>query len=213
MESIEEFFHLLLNSEKLIHYGGLTLLVIIIFAETGLFFGFFLPGDYLLFTSGLLCGSKDLNINIMLLLIAVSLAAIGGYFTGYASGRIAGKKLFKRENSFFFRKSHLEKAKVFFTKYGAQSLVAGRFLPIIRTFAPVLAGATYLDLKKFSIYNIAGAFLWVWTLVPAGYFLGRQYPEIIDYMHYIILGFFLVTTLVLVWQYFKSKREKNSSAG
>src|SRR5580765_7082122 len=128
-----------MNSEKLIHYGGLTLLVIIIFIETGMFFGFFLPGDYLLFSAGLLCGTKDLNINIFLLLISVTVAAIGGYFAGYASGRVAGPRLFKRDNSFLFRKSHLEKAKIFFTKYGAQSLVAGRFLPIIRTFAPILA--------------------------------------------------------------------------
>lgn len=210
MESIENFFHVLMNSEKLIHYGGLTLLVIIIFLETGLFFGFFLPGDYLLFSAGLLCGTKDLNINIFTLLGWVTIAAIAGYFVGYASGRIAGPRLFKRDDSFLFRKSHLEKARKFFKKYGAQSLIAGRFIPIIRTFAPILAGASYLDLKKFALYNVFGAFLWVWTLIPIGYYLGREYPQIIHYMEFIILGFLVVTTAALVREYIKAKRMKTT---
>lgn len=208
MEEIEDFFRVVMNSEKLIHYGGLTLLVIIIFIETGLFFGFFLPGDYLLFSAGLLCGTKDLDVNIFMLLGAVTVAAICGYFAGYLSGKMAGRKLFKRENSFFFRKSHLEKARSFFKKYGAQSLVAGRFLPVIRTFAPILAGASHLDLKKFSLYNFIGAFLWVWTLIPIGYFLGRKYPQIIEYMEFIILGFFVLTTLVILREYFKTRQAK-----
>jgi len=211
VEVIEDFFQTLMNSEKLIHYGGLTLLVIIIFIESGLFFGFFLPGDYLLFTAGLLCGTKDLNVNIFMLLSAVTVAAIAGYFAGYASGRMAGPRLFKRENSLLFRKSHLLKAKSFFKKYGAQSLVAGRFLPIIRTFAPILAGATKLDLKKFSLYNIIGSFLWVWILIPIGYFLGRKYPQIINYLEFIILGFLALTTLALLREYFKARRLKKAA--
>jgi membrane-associated protein len=211
VQEVEEFFRVIMNSEKLIHYGGLTLLTVIIFLETGVFFGFFLPGDYLLFSAGLLCGTKDLNVNIFMLLCCVTFAAIAGYFAGYASGRMAGQRLFTRENSFFFRKSHLEKAKVFFNKYGAQSLIAGRFLPIIRTFAPIMAGASHLNLKKFSVFNVASAFLWVWTLIPIGYFLGTKYPQVIDYMEFIILGFLVITTAAVLWEYVKARRMKNIS--
>lgn len=209
MESIKEFFELIMNSEEIIRYGGLTLLVLIVFVETGLFFGFFLPGDYLLFTAGLLCGTQVFDVDIFTLLGAVTLAAIAGDFVGYASGRLAGKKLFARDDSFLFKKRHLLKTKLFFKKYGPQSLVAGRFLPIIRTFAPILAGAANLDLKKFSFYNVFGAFLWVWTLIPLGYFLGVKYPSVVDYLEYIILGFIVVTTSALLKEYIKSSRQKN----
>jgi membrane-associated protein len=208
LESIKDFFELIMNSEEIIKYGGLTLLVLIVFVETGLFFGFFLPGDYLLFTAGLLCGTQAFDVDIFTLLWAVTFAAIAGDFVGYASGRIAGKKLFVRDDSFFFKKRHLVKTNLFFKKYGPQSLVVGRFLPIIRTFAPILAGAANLDLKKFSFYNVFGAFLWVWTLIPLGYFMGVKYPSVIDYLEYIILGFILVTTSALLREYIKSRRLK-----
>ena len=197
---------MLLDSEKLIAYGGLTILLLIIFAETGLFFGFFFAGDALLFSSGLLCGTQHLDVNIFLLLSTVTLAAISGNITGYITGKIFGKKLFAKDDSIFFKKRHLEKTKLFYEKYGATSLIAGRFLPIVRTFAPILAGAIDMNFWKFNLFNFAGAFLWIWTLIPIGYFFGAAYPGLINQLEYIIIGFILVTTLILIRGAIKLKK-------
>lgn len=198
MEQIYDFFEKLLNSQDIILYGGFTLLLIVVFAETGLFIGFFLPGDYLLFTAGLLCGTSALNVSIYNLVACVTLAAVCGDFTGYFTGRFLGKRLFQKEDSFFFKKKYLEKTRAFYRKYGAATLILGRFLPIIRTFAPILAGAVDVELRKFTIFNVVGAVLWVWTLVPIGYFLGKTFPEIINYVGYFIIGFVIITTIPLL---------------
>ena len=195
-----DFFNTLLSSEKIIYYGGLTLLIIVVFAETGLFIGFFLPGDYLLFTSGILCGTKFLDISIFYLLIALTLASVFGNYAGYYTGKTLGKKLFVRPDSRFFKKERVEKAKRFYDRKGSVSLILGRFLPVIRTFAPIIAGAIDMDFKKFSMYNWCGGFLWVWSLVLMGYFLGSTYPQIIHYLEYFIIGFILVTSIILIRQ-------------
>jgi membrane-associated protein len=209
MESVVEFFQTILDSERILHVGGLTLLLIIVFAETGLFFGFFLPGDYLLFTAGLFCGTNDLDVNIFTLLISVTLAATAGNYVGYATGRSLGPRLFRKEDSLFFKKSYLNRTKKFFDKYSASALIIGRFLPVIRTFIPVLSGAIILPLRKFSLYNIIGGVLWVWSLIPMGYFLGRRYPQIINYIEFIVVGFVVVTTAAVIRGYYKMKRESN----
>lgn len=206
MENLPDFFTTLLSSEKIIYYGGLTLLIIVVFAETGLFIGFFLPGDYLLFTSGLLCGTQYLDISIFILVISLTLASVAGNYVGFYTGKTLGKKLFTKPDSRFFKKSRVEKAKRFYDEKGVISLVLGRFLPIIRTFSPIIAGAIDMDLKKFSFYNWSGGFLWVWSLVLLGYFLGRTYPEIINYLEYFIFGFVLITTLILIWQFVKKRK-------
>ena len=208
MNNFPDFLNLLLDSEKLIAYGGLTLLLLIIFAETGLFFGFFFPGDALLFASGLLCDTKYFDVNIFVLLFSVTLAAFTGNVVGYMSGKIFGKKLFTKNDSFIFKKRHLEKTKSFYDKYGGTSLIAGRFLPIVRTFVPIFAGAINMNFWKFSLYNLIGAILWICTLIPIGYFLGKQYPRLINEMEYIILGFVLVTTLILIRGAKKLKGQK-----
>lgn len=195
---IQEIFHTLLHSEEIIRTGGLILILLIVFAETGLFIGFFLPGDYLLFSAGLFCGSDDLNINIFLLLIYISAAAIAGNTVGYWIGNKMGQQLFKRGDTFFFKRTHLEKTKLFYGKHGAKAIVFGRFFPVIRTFVPIFAGAINLHKGKFFQYNAIGAILWVWTLVPLGYFLGWQYPQIKYYIHYIILFFFVITLIPVV---------------
>jgi membrane-associated protein len=214
IEASPDFFDTLFNSEKLLHYGGLTLMLIIIYAETGLFLGFFLPGDALLFTSGLLCGTKDLSINIFVLVVFVTLAAIAGNITGYFTGKYFGPRLFKREHSWLFNKNHLIKAKEFYRKYGGGSIVAGRFLPIVRTFVPIVAGAIKMDLAKFILYNIVGAFLWVWSFIFVGYLLGKKMPGILDHLEYIILGIFVITSAVLIRGYLKVKKtKKKKTAG
>jgi membrane-associated protein len=190
-----EFFETLMNSEKLIHYGGLTLLLIIVFAETGFFFGFFLPGDYLLFTAGILCGTKDLNVSIETLTLSVIGAAILGDYTGYFSGRFFGKKFLERTNFFF-------------QKYGKATLILGRYFPIVRTFGPIIAGITKMDFKYFSLANITGGILWVTSLIPLGYYVGKNHPDVINYIGYIVLGFFIITLLPFIkvlWSQLKAK--------
>jgi len=211
METLDSFFETLMNSEKLIAYGGITLLLIIVFAETGLFFGFFLPGDYLLFTAGLLCGTDVLNVSIYSLTSMIIIAAILGDYTGYATGKYFGQKLFTRKNSLFFKKEYLIRTEAFFKRYGNASLIIGRYFPIVRTFAPILAGCVKMNFMKFSIANISGGILWVVTLVPTGYYLGKNHPEVMDYLGYIILFFAVMTSIPIIraiWSTIKIKRIK-----
>jgi membrane-associated protein len=197
-ENLPELFHTLLSSEKIIQYGGLTLIVIVIFAETGLFIGFFLPGDYLLFTSGVLCGTKHLDMSVFIVLISLTFASIAGNYVGYFTGKTLGQRLFTNPDSRFFKQERVERAKRFYDKKGTISLVLGRFLPIVRTFAPIIAGAINMDFKKFSYYNWVGGFLWIWSLVLTGYFLGKLYPQITHYLEYFIFGFIIITTVILI---------------
>lgn len=206
MENIKELFEILLDSEKLIAYGGLTLLLMIIFSETGLFFGFIFPGDALLLTSGLLCSTESFDVNIFLLLGSVTLVAVLGNITGYATGKYLGKKLFTKKDSLFFKKKHLEVTRDYFQKYGGVALIVGRFMPIVRTFAPIMAGATEFKFLKFNYFNILGAIVWVWTLIPIGYFLGKQFPLLIHEIEYIFLIVAVVTGVLFILGYLKQKR-------
>ncbi len=197
MENLKEFFEILLNSEKLIHYGGLALLLIVIFAETGLIIGFIFPGDALLFTAGLLCGS-DLMVNIWLLVLTVALAAIAGNVTGYYTGKFFGTRLLNKKDTFFFKQRHFETSREYYEKYGGIALIAGRFMPVVRTFVPILAGTIGINFWKFTMYNITGAILWSGTLIPLGYLVGRKIPASIENIEYFILGITLVTMTILV---------------
>jgi membrane-associated protein len=210
MQNILDFFEILLHSEKLIHYGGLALLLFVVFAETGIFIGFIFPGDALLFTAGILCGTKDLSVNIFFLLITVMLAAIIGNMTGYATGKILGKKLFSKKDTFFFKQKHLERTREFYQKYGGISLIGGRFIWIVRTFVPILAGAIDMNFWRFNYYNIVGAILWVGTLVPLGYLLGKQIPETADHLEYIIAGITIVAMSILIRGTIKLGKKNNS---
>jgi len=190
---------LLTDPVHLIQYGGVILLLAIIFLETGTILGLVLPGgDYLLFTAGILSGTHYLDLSLGLLLGLMMLAAILGDFTGYVKGRWLGSRLFNREDARIFKKSHLEKTRSFYEKYGMLAFITGRFLPVIRTLIPMLAGATRLPVRKFSILNIVGAFLWIGTLTPLGYFLGNRYPDIMDYSLYFLLGFILIASMPML---------------
>jgi membrane-associated protein len=205
MENLKEFFEILINSEKLIHYGGLALLLIVIFAETGVIIGFIFPGDALLFTAGLLCGS-DLAVNIWLLVITVALAAIAGNITGYFTGKIFGQRLLLKKDTFFFKQRHLTDSLTYYEKYGGIALIAGRFMPVIRTFVPILAGTIGINFWKFNLYNITGALLWSGTLIPIGYFVGKKIPASIDNIEYFVLGITLVTMTILISGIIRHKR-------
>jgi membrane-associated protein len=210
MDNFWEHLQNLTDAQSIISLGFYFLLIVV-FAETGLFFGFFLPGDYLLFMSGLLCSTGRFDISIYTLVLSLIGAGILGNFTGYWFGYRAGPSLFSKNNSFFFKRHYVELAEEFYAKHGGMALVLGRFFPIIRTFAPIFAGIVKLDIKKFTIYNIIGSVAWVSTFTLAGYFLGRRYPQLKDYLEYIVIGLILITTIPLIFAFLKRKLQRRQN--
>ena len=195
-----------IDPEKLLKEGGFYVVMFVIFAETGLFFGFFLPGDYLLFLAGMFVATGKLDVNIYILILGLCVSAISGNFTGYWFGRKTGPVLYHRKDSFFFKKRYLKAAEEYYNKQGAFALIMGRFVPIVRTFAPIFAGVVKLDFKRFALYNIVGAIIWIGSLTLLGYFLGKRFEkEINDYLLYIIIGFIVVTTIPLIITFVKKK--------
>jgi membrane-associated protein len=211
MDSIADFFQYLLNSEEIIRTGGLVLITLIIFAENGLFFAFFLPGDYLVFLAGVFCALKILNVPIFLLLICLFGAAVVGSLTGYLTGRFFGDRIQNRPDSLFFKKKHIETTRKYFDKYGSRTLVISRFLPVVRTFAPILAGLVKMPGVGFMVYNVLGGALWIFGLTGGGYYFGEKFPWIINYVQYIIIFFLGITTVTVVRGYFNAKKEVNES--
>ncbi|MCX2481706.1 DedA family protein [Pedobacter sp. MC2016-15] len=204
--------HQYIDPEKLLKEGGFYVVMFVIFAETGLFFGFFLPGDYLLFLAGMFVATGKLDVNIFLLIFGLIVSAVAGNFTGYWFGKKTGPVLYHRKDTFFFKKRYLKAAEVYYNKQGAFALIMGRFVPIVRTFAPIFAGVVKLDFKKFALYNICGALLWITSLTLLGYFLGRKFEkEINDYLLYIIIGFITITSLPLAIAFFRKRAEKHTN--
>lgn len=203
---LENFWDIF-KPKALVDFGGLALVLVVIFIENGLFFGFFLPGDSLLFTVGLLCYLDVLDVTLSTLIMSISVAAILGYYAGYYFGYKAGQSLYKREDTLFFKKSYIYTAETFYEKYGGIALVLGRFLPIVRTFAPILAGVVRVKPRTFLLYNVAGAILWPLTIVSAGYYVGSIFPNALNYLDYIVIGFILVTTIPIVNNIRKRKKK------
>ena len=179
----------------------------IIFAESGLFIGFFLPGDSLLFTAGFLASQGFLNIWILAPL--TFLAAILGDNFGYAFGKKVGPAIFKREDSRLFHKDHLERAKIFYEKHGAKTLVLARFLPVVRTFAPILAGVGQMHYRTFFFYNVFGGFLWAIGMIWLGYFLGATIPGVDKYLIPIILAIIVLSALPTLIHIIKNREYIN----
>ena len=174
MEAILDFFSSLYTPDKLIDLirsGGYLVLAAIVFAETGLFIGFFLPGDSLLFLAGLVAAKGFFNVGVLMVLL--SLMAIVGDAVGYAIGYRAGVALYKREDSFWFRKKHLFYAREFYERHGGKAIVLARFVPFARTFAPVVAGIGQMSYPRFAAFNVFGGIFWVVSMVLAGYYLGQ----------------------------------------
>ena len=187
LDSILHFLRSLYDPEglkELIRSGGAPLVCTIVFIETGFFVGFFLPGDSLLVTAGVFAAASVIPLRYLLL--PVMACAIAGDQIGYWIGRSAGKTLFSRPDSFFFRKSHLERAHAFYEKYGGRAVIFARFVPIIRTFCPPVSGAALMPYPRYLAYDIAGGVLWVGTMILGGYFLGRSVPNIGERIHYVI---------------------------
>ncbi len=193
----------------LITTAGYLGLFAIVFAESGLFFGFFLPGDSLLFTAGFVASQGSLN--IVILLTSLFVAAVLGDSVGYAFGRRVGPKIFTREESRFFKPAHVIRAHNFFLKYGKKAVFLARFLPIFRTFVPIVAGVAEMPYREFIIYNIVGGASWVGSMLLAGYFLGSLIPDAEKYLHVIVLIIIVVSLLPVVYEFIKARKERNMS--
>ncbi len=188
----------------LIEWGGYVGLTVIIFAESGLFFGFFLPGDSLLFTAGFLASQGYLNIWILAPLLFI--AAVTGDSVGYAFGYRVGPALFSRADSRFFKKEYLVRTEHFFEKYGSRAIIIARFIPIVRTFTPILAGVGKMRYATFLSFNIIGAGLWALGMTYLGYFLGSVIQGIDQYLLPIIFAIIIISVLPPCYEYWKSRR-------
>ena len=195
----------LLNPEFILTTFGVVGLFAVIFAESGLFFGFFFPGDSLLFTAGFL--APILGINIYLLVGGVFAAAVLGDNTGYWFGNKVGEKLFTKNDSLFFKKENILKAHEFFNKHGAKALVLARFIPVVRTFTPIIAGVAKMRYRDFLMWNILGGFLWGVGVTSTGYFLGRTIPNSEKYLGYIIAVIILSSFVPVVMEIWKTKKK------
>ena len=207
LESLRELLHSLYSPEglrQLIQWGGPALVCTIVFVETGLFVGFFLPGDSLLITAGIFSAAGD--IPLKWLLLPVMLCAILGDQLGYWIGRGMGGTLYRREDSLFFRRSHLQRAHEFYEKYGGRAVILARFVPIVRTFCPPVAGAAQMPYLRYLVYDIAGGVFWVGTTILGGYFLGRSIPNIEKKIHYVIVIVVFLSILPAIIGVLRSKR-------
>jgi len=206
IELLKNAYHFLSDVRGLIQWGGTLLICIIVFVETGLFFGFFLPGDSLLVTAGVLAAGGFLN--LAPLLILVSLCAVVGDQLGYVIGRQAGQTLYRREDSFFFKKKHLERAHDFYEKYGGKTIVLARFVPIVRTFSAPVAGAARMNYRRFLSIDIFGGVLWVWSMVLIGYSLGSAIPNVDKHIHIVIAIVVFLSILPGIIGALRQRRQK-----
>ena len=191
--------------DALIQWGGYILLVAIVFAETGLLVGCFLPGDSLLITAGLLAGAGKLD--IWWLNILVITAAIVGDSTGYAIGVRLGPRIFTREKSLLFNPKHVERTRRFYEKYGPKTIVIARFVPIIRTFAPVLAGVGAMRYRRFVTYNVVGGIGWVASMTGAGYVLGQTVPNISKHIHVLVIVIIILSVIPIAVEVYRERRK------
>lgn len=217
MHDFIEFFKELMNADKLaalvMAYGGLYLVALIIFAETGLFVGFFLPGDSLLFVTGLMIANPQFQtptennaINLLFWIVLIAISGIIGNSVGYWFGNKTGHLIFERKDTWIFKKKHIKDAHDFYERKGGGAIILARFLPIVRTFAPIVAGAVDMDRKKFFLYNIIGSFLWVSSMILAGFFLG-EIPWVKQNFEKIVIGLVVVTTAPVLFKMFFGKKK------
>ncbi len=204
-----EFLKQLTDPNSIIEYGGLWLLLFVIFAETGLLVGFFLPGDNLILLAGILCKAKPelMKVDFFPLVSLMAAAAVLGNLAGYWFGKVVGTRLYKRKDSLLFKQRHIELTKQYYEKFGGNlTLVLARFLPVVRTFAPVIAGVIKVDFFRFMLMNVVGALAWILSLSGIGYFLVQWFPGITDYMGYIFIFLIILTALPILKLVFSRKK-------
>ncbi len=195
--------------QHLIESGGLLLVTGIIFAESGLLLGFFLPGDTLLFSAGFFAAQGKLHLGLLLLFVV--LAAIAGYYVGYHIGKKFGPSLFNKPNGVLFRQEYLKRSEEFYKKHGGKTIFLSRFVPIVRTFAPIVAGMGNMDLKRFNMFNILGGIVWGVGVTLLGYSLGSRIPNIDHYLMPIILAVMIISFGPTLYHLTKSVFEKKKS--
>jgi len=210
MEFLWNLFHRIYDVEFIVRTGGLVLLIVIVFVETGLLIGFFLPGDSLLVTAGIFAAKGDLD--LLTLNVSLSAAAILGDTVGYRIGYTTGPKIFNRENSLLFNRKHLISAKEFYDRYGGFTIVIARFIPMIRTFAPVVAGVGAMPYRRFFSFNVFGGIFWVMSTTLAGYFLGTLIPNIQDQIHLVIAIVIFLSLLPGIIKFVSEWRKARSNA-
>jgi membrane-associated protein len=209
---IEFLKHLLMqlyDVRGLVEWGGTFMVCVIVFVETGLFMGFFLPGDSLLVTAGVFAGAGQLRLASLLTL--VTLCAIAGDQLGYLIGWKAGMNLYRREDSRFFKRRHLERAHEFYERYGGKTIILARFVPIIRTFCPPVAGAARMSYARYFAYDVVGGFAWVWGMILLGYTIGRTDKNIDKHIHYVIAGVIVVSLLPAAYHALKARTQKSAA--
>lgn len=189
----------------LIEAVGLFGIFLFVFAESGLFFGFFLPGDSLLFTAGILAATGHFNITVLFL--GSFLCAVLGDSFGYFFGKKMGPKIFSKENSFFWNKKNIEKTNVFYTRHGDKTITLARFVPIVRTFAPIMAGVGEMKYRKFIFWNVLGGVLWTGAMTFGGYFLGNSVKNIDGLILPIILIIIFISIIPIIFQFFKKSKK------
>lgn len=211
MEVFLEFFNNLTDPNWIVAHGGLYLLLFIVFAETGILIGFFLPGDPILFIAGIIIANLSLGaanpvLTLLYWMTLISVAAISGNFVGYWCGKYFGHRLLKMKDNWLFKKEYIYKAQEFYEKRGGGAIILARFLPVVRTFAPIVAGIVKMDFKRFALYNIVGGIIWVGTLVTLGYLLGEN-PWVQRNLEYVILGIVVLATAPVVVKMFTGKKK------
>jgi len=201
MAPVGDLLHRLRDLPALVTWAGTFGLAAIIFTETGLFFGFFLPGDSLLVTAGLLISQGVLPVNIVALGLLLSAAAILGDNTNYWVGRLSGPRIFVRDESLFFRRRHVERAHAFYERNGAKTVIIARFMPIIRTFAPLVAGVGGMRYGTFLLCSVIGGLAWIWSMILLGYFLGQRVPGVAQHIEIVVLAVILLSILpgLIAW--------------
>ena len=210
MQTLTDFFHRLSNLPELVQWAGLVGLAAIIFSETGLLVGVFLPGDSLLVTAGLLAARGYLN--IYTLVPTLTVAAILGNSVGHFIGRATGPRIFNREDSLFFNKKHAIRARNFYEKHGRKTIVLAQFMPIIRTFAPVISGVAGMKFTHFIAFNIIGAVLWIWSMLGIGYFLGNTVPGIDQHIEIVVIIVVFLSVLPGLISAYRTRRAERYAA-
>ncbi len=207
VQFLSDFFDRLRDLPALVQWAGYVGLTLIVFVETGLLVGFFLPGDSLLVTAGLLASQPDFGLNVWILGGLLTVAAIVGDTVGYSIGKASGPRIFTRQDSLLFNKAHLLRAQAFYEKHGGKTIIIARFMPIVRTFAPVVAGVGQMQYRSFLAYNIIGGVLWVWSMLMTGYVLGRTVPGVAQHIEKIILLVIFLSILpgIISWWRERSK--------
>jgi len=205
MESLRHWFHFLTDVRGLVQAGGYIALAIIVFTETGLMIGFFLPGDSLLVTAGLFAAKGDLNIFFLNALLMV--CAVAGDATGYYIGWKLGPALFRKEDSLLFKKKHLVATHEFYERHGGKTIILARFVPVIRTFAPVVAGMARMPYRRFALFNIIGGIGWVFSMTMIGYLLVTLFPATEKHIEKVIIIVIFISILPAIIEFWRARRK------